>query len=308
MTILLTGAGGFLGGKLLPRLLEQDNTVYGLYRKPPVAHIPLRLIPLIGDITKPNLGLEDAPRVDLVIHCAALLSFSSRDKDRLYETNCQGTRNLLEWMRNNRIARLFHVSTAYLFRHNHYEISKEMAEEAIGQYPEIRTTIFRPSIIIGDSRLQGLPPLSGFYAGIKVIDRAKRWFEQKTGAWPLRVRIRIQGRRSGKLNLIPVDVVVQNMVDIVNQDRTGIFYLTHPQPPTFKSLEKPISEAIGANIKVASKFKPNLAERMVALSLRQFTAYLQGNNLPSDIECPRLSEEFLAQSISSIVDQPPVKV
>lgn len=303
MKILLTGASGFLGRNLIPQLLQRDNTVYGLYHKPPERHIPLHLMPLIGDITKPDLGLEEVPKVEAVIHCAALLSFSPRDKDRLYQTNYQGTANLLKWMRRYGITRLFHISTAYLFRQNDYERSKQLAEKVIKRYPEIKTTILRPSIIIGNTQVEGLPPLSGFYSGIMVIDRAKRWFEQKTSAWPLRAKIRIHGNRSTKLNLIPVDIIAENITKIINQDKTGIFYLTHPSPPTLKSLEAPISEAIGANIKFVSKFKPNLVERAIALSLRQLSPYLQGNELPSDIDYPPLSREFLINTIQSFLNK-----
>lgn len=251
----------------------------------------------------PDLGLGEVPQdIDAVIHCGALLSFSVRDKDRLYQTNYQGTLNLLEWMKRHRITRLFHLSTAYLFGHNDYEKSKQMAEEAVSRYSEIRTTIFRPSIIIGDSKLQGLPPVAGFYSGIMAIDHAKRWFERKSGLPPLRAKIRICGRRAGKLNLIPVDIAVESMVSTIGQDKIGIFHITHPNAMTLKELEEPISEAIGADIKFASRFKPNLLERAVALSLRELSPYLKGNELSSDIEeCPPLDGAFITKSIKAFL-------
>ena len=302
MSILITGASGFLGRNLVSKLLDAGYTVYGLYRKSPEAHIPLHFLPLIGDITKPDLGQKDIPKdIDIVIHCAALLSFKAGDKDRLYETNFQGTVNLLRWMRKNQITRLFHISTAYLFRQNYYEISKEMAEEAIKQYPEISTTIIRPSIIVGDSKMQGIPPLAGFYLGIAAVDRAKRWFERKTGAWPLRAKIRVRGKRAGRLNLIPVDVVAKNIAALMDTKHPDVFYLTHPNPPTLRSLEKPISDAIGADIKIASKFKPNLVERVAAKLMKELAPYLEGNRLPSDIECPPLDDLFLARSLQSFL-------
>ncbi|MBA7693893.1 hypothetical protein ES703_102489 [subsurface metagenome] len=300
MAILLTGGGGFLGKALTPRLLQKGHKVYSLSRHPPEP--AENLTPLVGDITKPNLGLEEVPEdIRAVVHCAALLSFRAKDRDRLYSTNYQGTINLLELMVRYKISRLFHVSTAYLFKQNHYEISKEMAEEAIRQYPQIRTTILRPSIIIGDSKVEGLPPLSGFYLGVRAIDRAKRWFEARTGAWPFRLKIRIQGKRTGRLNLIPVDIIVSSIIDIINQDKTGVFYLTHPNPPTFKSLEKSISEATGANIKVASRFKPNPVERLASALMKGLKPYMTGTKLPSDIDCQPLTEEFLTRTIRAFL-------
>lgn len=302
--VLVTGASGFLAGELIPRLLERGHTIYGLYHKPPERHIPLHLVPLIGDITKPDLGLEEVPKVDAVIHCAALLSFSPRDKGRLYQTNYQGTVNLLKWMRRYGITRLFHISTAYLFRHNDYERSKKLAEKAIKQYPEIKTTIFRPSIIIGNTQVEGLPPLSGFYLGIRAIDYAKRWFERKTSAPPLRVKIRLKGNPEGRINLIPVDIVAKSIVDIVEEDREGTFYLTHPNPPNLKSLDKPISQASGADIKIIAEFEPSVVERFASLLMKELSPYLLGEyNFPSDIDCPPLTEEFLTRTIEAFLNR-----
>lgn len=298
--LLVTGASGFVGQALIPKLLAKGHKVYGLSRHPPAP--AENLVPLTGDITMPSFGLENVPEdIDAVIHCAALLSFSARDKDKLYQANYQGTLNLLEWMRRSKISRLFHISTAFLFHQNYYETSKEMAEEAISRYPEIETTVFRPSVIIGDSKVQGLPPVAGFYSGVMAIDRVKRWFERKADVPPLRVRIRIRARRAGKLNLIPVDTAVENMVRMMAEDKTGILFITHPDPPTLKSLEKPISEAIGADVRFASRFKPNLLERAVALSLKELSPYLKGHELPSDIECPPLDATFLTNSIKGFL-------
>jgi len=301
MSVLVTGASGFVGTALIEKLLEKGHKVYGLSRHPPIGS--RNLVPVKGDILLPDMGMGEVPGdIHAVVHCAALLSFKAKDKDRILQTNYQGTVNLLEFMRKHRITKLFHVSTAFLFDHNDYERSKKMAEEAIKQYPEISTTIIRPSIIIGDSRVEGLPPLSGFYLGIAAVDRAKRWFERKTGAWPLRAKIRIRGRRQGRLNLIPVDVVAENIVALM-KEKPGIFYLTHPNPPTLRSLEKPISEAIGADIRIATRFKPNLVERMAVALMKELTPYLEGNQLPSDIECAPLDDAFLAMSLKSFLNQ-----
>lgn len=304
MAILVTGAGGFLAKALIPRLLEKGHTVYGLYHKTPAPKLsPLGQV-LVGDITKGDLGLKECPSdIGSVIHCAAKLSFNPRDKEKIFKTNYYGTLNVARFMMENKISRLYYISTAYLFNHNDYEVSKRMAEEALADYPEIRTTIIRPSIIIGDSRVEGLPPLSGFYLGIRGVDRAKRWFERKTGAWPLRAKIRIRGKRTGKLNLIPVDSVVSSIIDIISQDKTGVFYLTHPNPPTFKALEKPVSEAIGADIKVASRFKPNVVERLAATLMKGLSPYFGGEQLPSDIDCPPLTQEFLTKTIRAFLNR-----
>jgi len=302
MAILITGGTGFLGQALAKTFLEKSHRVYSLSRHPPAP--AENLIPLQGDILLPDLGLKNVPGdIDAVIHSAALLSFKPGDKDRLYKTNCRGTENVIQWMRAHGIARLYHVSTAYLFGQNHYEISKKMAEEAVNAHPEIKSAILRPSIIIGDSKVEGLPPVNGFYIGIRACDQAKRWFERGTKLPPLTFKVRIAGNPQGKLNLIPVDVVAQNIVRLVEQDATGIYYLTHPAPPTLKVLEQPISLATGADVEILPDFSPNVGDRLVARLITQLSPYLRGHDLPSDIKCRRLTTDFLRRSAEAFLNK-----
>ncbi|GAH04284.1 unnamed protein product, partial [marine sediment metagenome] len=69
--ILLTGASGFVGLALIPKLLEKGHKVYGLSRHPPVE--AGNLIPLVGDITESNLGLKEVPQDIVSVHHLAAI-------------------------------------------------------------------------------------------------------------------------------------------------------------------------------------------------------------------------------------------
>lgn len=302
MSVLITGGTGFLGKALTKTFLEKSYRVYSLSRHPPAT--AENLIPLEGDILLPDLGLENVPQdIDAVIHSAALLSFKHGDRDRIYNTNCLGTQNVITWMKKHGIGRLYHVSTAYLFNQNPYEISKKMAEDIVLRQTEIKVTILRPSIIIGDSRVEGLPPVSGFYLGIKVFDRARRWFERGTKLPPLTFKIRVASNPQGHLNLIPVDIVAENIARLVEEDAEGIYHLTHPAPPTLKELEWPISLATGADVKFLSSFTLNVGDRLVAKLITELSPYLRGHDLPSDIECQRLTSDFLRRTAEAFLNK-----
>jgi len=300
MAVLITGGSGFLGKALTEKILANGHRVYSLSRHPPAP--AENLIPLEGDILLPDLGLEIVPGdIDAVIHTAALLSFKPGDKDRLYATNCRGTENVIHWMETHGIGRLYHVSTAYLFGQNHYEISKKMAEEVVNAHPGIKAAILRPSIIIGDSRVEGLPPVSGFYIGIRAFDLAKRWFEKGTKLPPLTFKVRVAGNPQGRLNLIPIDIVTQNIARLIEQDAMEVYYLTHPAPPMIEELEQPLSLATGADIKFLPSFTPNVGDRLVAKLITELAPYLHGHDLPSDIECQRLTPDFLRRTAESFL-------
>lgn len=300
MAILITGGTGFLGKALTKTFLEKSLRVYSMSRHPPAP--AENLIPLQGDILLPDLGLENVPGdIDAVVHSAALLSFKPSDRDRLYATNCLGTQNVVRWMKKHGIGRLYHVSTAYLFGQNPYEISKKVAEDVVRGQTEIKTTIFRPGIIIGDSRVEGLPPMSGFYLGIRAFEKAKRWFERGTKLPPLTFKVRVAGNPQGRLNLIPVDIVAQNIFRLVDQDAAGIYYLTHPAPPSLKELEQPISLATGADVEFLPDFTPNVGDRLVARLITELAPYLHGHDLPSDIECRPLTPDFLRRTAEAFL-------
>lgn len=302
MAILITGGTGFLGKALTKTFLKKSHRVYSLSRHPPAT--AENLIPLQGDILLPDLGLENVPGdIDAVVHSAALLSFKPSDRDRLYATNCLGTQNVVRWMKKHGIGRLYHVSTAYLFGQNPYEISKKVAEDIVLGQAEIKTTILRPGIIIGDSRVEGLPPVSGFYLGIRAFDQAKRWFERGTKLPPLTFKIRVVGNPQGKLNLIPIDIVTRNITRLMEQDATGIYYLTHPAPPTLKDLEQPISLATGADVEFLPDFTPNMGDRLVAKLITELSPYLRGHDLPSDIECQPLTADFLRRTAEAFLNK-----
>jgi len=302
MAILITGGTGFIGKALTTTFLEKSHRVYSLSRHPPAP--AQNLIPIEGDILLPNLGLENVPEdIDAVIHSAALLSFKPSDKDRLYETNWHGTENVVQWMKKSGIPRLYHISTAYLFGQNHYEISKKLAEDVVQGQTEIKTTILRPSIIIGDTKVEGLPPVSGFYLGIRAFDQAKRWFERGAKLPPLTFKVRVAGNPQGKLNLIPIDIVAQNIARLMEREATGICYLTHPAPPTLKDLEQPISLATGADVEFLSSFTPNVGDRLVAKLITELSPYLRGHDLPSDIECQPLTATFLQRTAEAFLNK-----
>ena len=98
MTTLVTGATGFIGGNLAHALSERGDDVRVLVR-PTSNDLAIRNVKaarVIGDLLSPESLRKAVAGCETVYHCAANYSFWSRNGDDIYQTNVQGTRNLLD--------------------------------------------------------------------------------------------------------------------------------------------------------------------------------------------------------------------
>jgi nucleoside-diphosphate-sugar epimerase len=117
MTCLVTGASGFIGGRVARQLLAAGHQVRALVRRPDraqdLAILGARLY--AGDITdKPSLR-HPMSGVDCVFHLAAWYKIGARNRRDAELINVQGTRHVLEMMKELRVARGVYTSTLAVF-------------------------------------------------------------------------------------------------------------------------------------------------------------------------------------------------
>lgn len=251
MNIFLTGATGFVGGQLL-NVLAKYHTLYVLYRdeskkeqlKNKLPHEQLHFIK--GDITEPLLGLseetiESLPHMDYFYHLAALVKFDEHLRSELFQINYEGTKHALHLA--ERISDHFlYVSTSYTVGqqetaketlysieapvNNPYEESKVKAEHLVIS-SSMNTSIFRPSIIIGDSRTGDADSkftLYGFMKAVKV-------FKKKLDRANNKEVMRLFGQDDGTSNLVPVDYVITCLVAGLKAKDKTIYHITNGNPP-----------------------------------------------------------------------------
>ncbi|MFI2839673.1 NAD-dependent epimerase/dehydratase family protein [Mycolicibacterium sp. PDY-3] len=92
MKVVVTGATGLVGSRLVSRLLEQGLDCHAVVRRPGSA--PAGVNEVIGDLFDGDTLAQALEQADAVIHLAAM--FRSVDEDLIWRTNLDGTRNLVE--------------------------------------------------------------------------------------------------------------------------------------------------------------------------------------------------------------------
>ena len=91
-SLLLTGASGLVGSRLLPRLAQFGFDCRALVRAD--VALPPGTAAVRGDLADPDSLREAVKGVDAVVHLAAL--FRTDDQDAVWRANLDGTRNLVE--------------------------------------------------------------------------------------------------------------------------------------------------------------------------------------------------------------------
>jgi nucleoside-diphosphate-sugar epimerase len=169
MTILITGASGFLGGRLAQVLIERREAVRVLVRRTSaLGHLSgLQVEVLYGNLEEPESLAAAVAGVRLVYHCAACSTDWAPWKV-YYTTNVLGVRNLLQAaLREKKLERFLHVSTTDVYGYPlrpcdesfpitdirlPYNRSKGLGEKAVWaayRQKKMPVTVVRPATIYG---------------------------------------------------------------------------------------------------------------------------------------------------------------
>ena len=256
MIYFVTGASGFIGKRLVRRLLSRDGAVvHFLLRRPSPERIAAlldfwgvdgtRAVAVAGDLTAPGLGIAEAVvadlagRVDHVFHLAAVYDLEA-DPETEMRVNVEGTRHVVRFAEAIGARHFHHVSSIAaaglydgVFREDMFEeasgldhpyfLSKHRAEKVVRRDCTVPWRIYRPGIVVGDSKTGEIDKIDGPYYFFKLIQKIRRALP----AWMPMV-----GIEGGRINLVPVDFVVAALDHIghVEGRDGGCFHLTDPEP------------------------------------------------------------------------------
>ena len=260
MAYFVTGATGFIGRHLVARLLERDGDIYVLVREGSsdkletlIAEkwIPAagpdsrtRIKPVTGDLTKPRLGLDDATvdelngAIDHFFHLAAIYDMTA-DEERNRIANVEGTRHAVELANAVTAGRFHHTSSIAaagqhkgLFREDMFDEGQKLdhpyhrtkfeSEKIARTQTQVPWRVYRPAIVVGNSRTGEMDKIDGPYYFFTAIKLARHYLP---GWFPL------VGPEFGYTNIVPVDYVAAAMDHIAHEpDLDGqAFHLCNPK-------------------------------------------------------------------------------
>ncbi|HEX9708943.1 MAG TPA: SDR family oxidoreductase, partial [Candidatus Thermoplasmatota archaeon] len=214
-----------------------------------------------GDITRPRLGLDGPPpaRVRQVWHLAAAYDLTI-PRGMALRVNRDGTRHVLALAAGlKELERFHHVSTCYVSGHhpgtfseadldigqtfnNHYEETKYLAELEVRAASQagLPVTVYRPSVVVGDSVTGETPKLDGPYFVVRLLLRQGQ-----------RAVVPVFGEpASTHFNAVPRDWVVEAMARLATRgDTVGrTFHLAEPEPETIAVLLEAMAKAAGKTL------------------------------------------------------------
>ena len=271
MRYLVTGGTGFLGRAVLTRLLQRDDceAVYALVREGSRDRLLRRLadtpghekvVPVVGDLTRPRLGLHDAEidglagRVDHVLHLGAIYDITA-DDDTNRAANVDGTRGVVELASRLGVSCLHHVSSVAVAGEyegtfteddldvgqtfgNPYHATKYQAERIVREESTVPWRVYRPAVVVGDSQTGEMDKIDGPYYLLTTISLL--------GRLPSALRFAVP--ELGATNVVPVDFVADAMVHLVHQPGMDhrAFHLVHPRPQPLSEVYNALADALGA--------------------------------------------------------------
>jgi nucleoside-diphosphate-sugar epimerase len=127
MRYFVTGATGFIGGHVARQLIESGHHVVALVRSPERAsalrELGVELAP--GDVTDRQSLVAPMRDADGIFHLAGWYQVGVREKSPAQRINVDGTRNVLEVMRELSIPRGVYTSTLAVFGDTHGHLAVE---------------------------------------------------------------------------------------------------------------------------------------------------------------------------------------
>jgi nucleoside-diphosphate-sugar epimerase len=275
--VLVTGATGFIGRHLVPRLLIAGRRVVVLARgraglsaqarlADAFGEISNRLEVVEGDLVYPAILEKNLTQLEstirTVIHCAGETSFSAGQRNSIRIVHIDSPLALLRMLAAQGLRRWSQVSTAFVCGrrsgtvsenetdvgqefHNSYErlkLQSEMAFKLACRELEVDLRILRPSIVVGSA-----PPTMGGAPSNLLLAFLRTLVGVAHRAGSRDTPVRIHGSPGAGFNIVPVEYVASAIAQLTEDTEAagGTFHLVAANPPSQSAVAEIVSARLG---------------------------------------------------------------
>ncbi|MEW2501713.1 SDR family oxidoreductase [Amycolatopsis sp. NPDC047767] len=268
-TFLVTGATGLIGRQFTRLLLmrpdaERVALVVRASSREKLAKLvdgwphADRVTLVTGDLGEPMLGVSEEDRgnlrgVDHVVHLAALYDITADDETSI-KANVDGTQHVVDLAADLRAGVLHHVSSVAvagdhegLFTEDMFDVGQRLitpyhrtkfeAEKLVREQHEVPWRVYRPAVVVGDSKTGEMDKIDGPYYLFPAISRLAGLPD-----------VPIVGPDLGDTNVVPVDYVAKALLELVTT--AGLdgraFHLVNPEPQPVVSVYNAFARSAGA--------------------------------------------------------------
>jgi NAD(P)-dependent dehydrogenase (short-subunit alcohol dehydrogenase family) len=255
MSYFVTGGTGFLGRFLIGNLLKRKGTIHVLVRKASAKKFdalskkmgwdPQRVIAVPGDMTAPKCGLTPAQiralsgKVSHFFHLAAIYDLTASAESQR-AANIDGTQHALDLAAAIKAGCFHHTSSIAaaglypgVFREDMFDEAeglddpylrtKHDSEGLVRNETRIKWRIYRPGMVVGHSQTGEMDKIDGPYYFFTFLKKLREMLP------PWMPTLGLEG---GRINVVPVDFVVDAMDHIAHKPKLDghTFHLTDPEP------------------------------------------------------------------------------
>ena len=358
--VFLTGATGFVGAFVLRKLLDSTGArIYCLVRASgpeegrkrietnlksyglETAGLDSRLVPIPGDLTRPQLGLPAdqfrslAEELDVIYHIAASVNLAHHYQ-QLKPTNVNGTREIIRLAASGRVKPLHYLSTYAVFDSIH-NVGRVFSEDDEPTQSEGLSNGYAESKWVGEKMVR-----QGRTAGVPTCIYRVGWVvgHSRTGAWnssdfiPRTIRAFLEVGKYcdlGRMTMTPVDYLAESLVYLSRQRESlgKTFHLSNGQQYASRQLFKWV-ESFGYKLQEVSlkEWEKEMRESSQEISLTPLLLFLEDvaggmsslshwfSREPnvevartrkalanSGIVCPEIDEKMMALYLSYFISQ-----